>query len=55
MITLKLGPWAQEHALRGFDIEREIATARQACVGVPRKRSKRFSLGNLKMLWTSTA
>jgi hypothetical protein len=53
MMTLKLGPWAQDHTLRSFEIEREIMAARQPCA--PRKRRKRFSLGNLKMLWTSTA
>ncbi|WP_109310694.1 hypothetical protein [Ruegeria sp. AU67] len=53
MMTLKLDRWAQDHTLRAFEIEREIMTARQPCA--PRKRTKRFSLGNLKMLWTSTA
>lgn len=55
MMTLKLGPWAQDHTLRGFDIERELAAARNASTEVPRKRRRRFSLGNLKMLWTASA
>ncbi|WP_170763377.1 hypothetical protein [Ruegeria lacuscaerulensis] len=53
MMTLKLDRWSQDHNLRAFEIEREIMAARQPCA--PRKRTKRFSLGNLKMLWTSTA
>ncbi|RBW53173.1 hypothetical protein [Ruegeria sp. A3M17] len=53
MMTLKLDRWAQDHTLRAFEIEREIMAARQPCAS--RKRTKRFSLGNLKMLWTSTA
>ncbi|SLN58339.1 hypothetical protein [Ruegeria meonggei] len=51
MMTLKLGRWAQDHSLRAFEIEREIMASRQPCA--PRTRRKRFSLGNLKMLWTS--
>lgn len=53
MMTLQLDRWAPERNLRAFEIEREIMAARQPCAR--RKRSKRFSLGNLKMLWTSTA
>ncbi|MCG7520686.1 hypothetical protein [Ruegeria sp. Ofav3-42] len=54
MMTLQLDRWAQDHTLRAFELEREILAAR-AHKPVPRKRTKRFSLGNLKMLWTSTA
>ena len=53
MMTLKLDRWAQDHTLRAFEIEREIMATRQPCA--PRKRARRFSLGNLKMLWSSTA
>ena len=53
MMTLKLDRWAQDHTLRAFEIEREFMATRQP--SPPRKRAKRFSLGNLKMLWTSTA
>lgn len=55
MMTLKLGRWSQDHALRSFEIEREIAAARHACAEEPTPRRRRFSLGNLKMLWTGTA
>ncbi|MCA0908224.1 MULTISPECIES: hypothetical protein [Ruegeria] len=55
MMTLRLGQWSQDHTLRAFEIEREIAMARQCKQPVSKKRSRRFSLGNLKMLWTSTA
>ncbi|WP_170400988.1 hypothetical protein [Ruegeria arenilitoris] len=40
MMTLKLGPWAQDHTLRSFEIEREIMAARHPCA--PRKRRWRF-------------
>jgi len=50
MMTLKLGHWSQDHTLRAFEIEREIMASR--CPHTPRKRTRRFSLGNLKMLWT---
>ncbi|CUK11454.1 hypothetical protein RUE5091_03418 [Ruegeria denitrificans] len=53
MMTLKLDRWAQDHTLRAFEIEREIMAARRPCA--PKKRAKRFSLGNLKLFWTSTA
>lgn len=55
MMTLKLGRWSQEHSLRGFEIERELSESRQRCDTRPIKRRRRFSLGNLKMLWTSSA
>ena len=55
MMTLKLGRWSQDHALRGFEIERELAAARHHCADTPRARRRRFSLGNLKMLWVSNA
>ena len=54
MMTLQLDRWAQDHTLRAFEIEREIMATRHQ-KPAPRKRTKRFSLGNLKMLWTSTA
>lgn len=54
MMTLKLGRWSQDHTLRAFEIEREIAAARHRNLTSSRKRTKRFSLGNLKMLWGST-
>ncbi len=49
MMTLQLGPWSQGHRLRAFEIEREIMAARQPCVS--RRRKRRLSLGNLKLLW----
>ena len=55
MMTLKLGRWSDDHTLRAFEIERELAQARQPCQARIKKRRRRFSLGNLKMLWTSTA
>ena len=55
MMTLKLDRWSQDYVLRGFEIERELAAARECKAARPIKRTKRFSLGNLKMLWTSTA
>ncbi|WP_120634017.1 hypothetical protein [Ruegeria sp. EL01] len=55
MMTLKLGRWSQEHTLRAFEIEREIMSARQKTAVKPKTRTKRFSLGNLKSLWGSTA
>lgn len=51
MMTLQLGRWSQDHTLRAFEIEREIAAARQRKTH-HRKRNRRFSLGNLKLLWT---
>ena len=57
MMTLKLGRWSQDHILRGFEIERELAAAREHNNIPPVRRRKRFSLGNLKgnlkVLWTS--
>lgn len=53
LMTLKLDRWAQDHHLRGFEIEREIMAARQPCA--PKRRARRFSLGNLKVFWTRTA
>ncbi len=55
MMTLKLDRWSQDHVLRGFEIERELAAARERQTIRPVKRTRRFSLGNLKMLWTSNA
>lgn len=55
LMTLKLDRWSQDHALRGFEIERELAAARGCKAVRPRKRARRFSLGNLKLLWTSNA
>ncbi|KIC45281.1 MAG: hypothetical protein AB3N07_02380 [Ruegeria sp.] len=55
MMTLKLDRWAQDHTLRGFEIERELAAARTQPRSQTRKRARRFSLGNLKLLWTSWA
>ncbi|MEO1106923.1 MAG: hypothetical protein AAFX90_03295 [Pseudomonadota bacterium] len=55
MMTLKLGRWSQDHTLRAFEIERELAEARLPCQARTRKRRRRFSLGNLKMLWTNAA
>lgn len=53
MMTLQLGRWSQDHTLRAFEIEREIMASRQPCA--PRKQVRRFSLGNLKLLWTNPA
>ncbi len=53
MMTLKLDRWSQDHSLRAFEIERELASARYCEKATPRKRTRRFSLGNLKMLWGS--
>ncbi|WP_037315084.1 hypothetical protein [Ruegeria halocynthiae] len=53
MMTLQLDRWSRDHSLRAFEIEREIMAAR--CPAARRKRTRRFSLGNLKMLWVSTA
>ncbi|SMO68101.1 hypothetical protein [Ruegeria faecimaris] len=53
MMTLQLGRWSQDHTLRAFEIEREIMASRQPCA--PKKRTRRFSLGNLKLLWTNPA
>jgi hypothetical protein len=53
MMTLQLGRWSQDHSLRAFEIERELMSTRQPCA--PRRRTRRFSLGNLKLLWTGTA
>lgn len=53
MMTLKLGRWAEDHKLRAFEIEREIMAARHP--EVQKKRTRRFSLGNLKTLWLSTS
>ncbi len=55
MMTLKLDRWSQDHVLRGFEIERELAAARERQTIRPVKRTRRFSLGNLKMFWTSNA
>ena len=55
MMTLKLDRWSQDHTLRAFEIERELASARHCTQPEARKRTRRFSLGNLKMLWSSTA
>ncbi len=55
MMTLKLGRWAQDHTLRGFEIERELAAARHRTNTRTKKRTRRFSLGNLKTLWISWA
>lgn len=55
MMTLQLGRWAQDHTLRAYEIEREIMADRQPRFASPKRRTKRFSLGNLKMLWSSTA
>ena len=53
MMTLHLGCWSQDHRLRAFEIERDLAAARQHCP--PKRRTGRFSLGNLKLLWSGTA
>ncbi len=55
MMTLKLGRWSQGHALRAFEIEHEMARERQCMQPASKKRTRWFSLGNLKILWTSTA
>ncbi|WP_298937305.1 hypothetical protein [uncultured Ruegeria sp.] len=55
MMSLKLGRWSQEHSLRAYEIEREIMAARQKTPVKSKIRIKRFSLGNLKSLWGSTA
>ena len=55
MMSLQLGRWSQDHALRGFEIKRELTAAREHKKTRPIKRNKRFSLGNLKMLWISNA
>lgn len=55
MMTLKLDRWAQDHSLRAFEIERELAEARHHETARPTRPKRRFSLGNLKMLWTSWA
>ena len=53
MMTLKLGRWSQDHILRGFEIERELAAAREHSNIRPVRRRRRFSWGNLKVFWTS--
>lgn len=53
MMTLKLDRWSEDHALRGFEIERELAATRECRDTRPVRRKWRFSLGNLKMLWTN--
>ncbi len=55
LMSLKLERWSQDHTLRGYEIERELAAARHKARPERRKRTRRFSLGNLKMLWGSTA
>ncbi len=55
MMTLKLDRWSQDHALRAFEIERELASARECGNTRPVRRKRRFSLGNLKVLWTGNA
>lgn len=53
MMTLQLGRWSQHQALRRFRIER---AAIHTCKSMrPVKRTRRFSLGNLKILWASSA
>ncbi|MEM6657711.1 MAG: hypothetical protein AAF496_09500 [Pseudomonadota bacterium] len=54
MMALKLDRWSQEHNLRAFEIEREIFCARQSATKPKRKPLRRFSLGNLKLIWGST-
>ena len=51
MMTLNLGQWSQDHTLRAFEIERELAQERHCRQPVSTKRTRRISLGNLKMLW----
>ena len=51
MMTLKLDRWAQEHTLRGYEIERELAATRHRGNLRQQRRVRRVSLGNLKMLW----
>ncbi|WP_171101288.1 hypothetical protein [Ruegeria sp. HKCCD7255] len=51
MMTLKLDRWAQDHTLRAYEVERELAAARQRLSHRPQQRRWRLSLGNLKMLW----
>ncbi len=51
MMTLKLGRWSQDHTLRGFEIERQIMAERHCRSVQQRRRVRRFSLGNLKMIW----
>ncbi len=53
LMTLKLDRWAQDHKLRAFEIERELMALRQPCP--PKNRARKFSLGNLKTLWSSMA
>ena len=55
MMTLKLGQWSQDHTLRAFEIERELAQERHCRQPVSTKRTRRISLGNLKMLWARIA
>ncbi len=55
LMTLKLDRWSQTHNLRAFEIERELAEARERCNTRPITPRRRFSLGNLKMLWISSA
>lgn len=50
MMTLKLDRWAQDHTLRAYEIEREIAATRTRR-HIPARRVRGVSLGNLKMLW----
>lgn len=55
MMTLKLDRWSQDHTLRAFEIEREILAERHRNLIAPRNIRRRFSLGNLKMLFGKTA
>ena len=55
MMTLKLGQGSQDHTLRAFEIEGEIAQERHRRQSVSTKRTRRISLGNLKMLWARIA
>ncbi len=55
LMHLKLERWSQDHKLRAYEIERELAADRHRTQPARRKRSRRISLGNLKLLWTNMA
>ncbi len=55
MMKLKLERWSHGHPPRGFEIEREIMADRHRSKSIGRKKTGRFSLGTLKMLWRRTA
>ncbi len=55
MMTLKLGQWSQDHALRAFEIEREIAATRHCSLTSAKTRKRWLSLGKLKRLMRKPA